>query len=144
VPVMVEIPELTVLEEEFEDEKKREREHWEAEKKRFEKLDRAIHRIESKIGSLDKRVPPKEEVTKREKWNDLLQRVVRVFSFTFIATFIPLVSGLGALPDFATAKAAGWAAILAGMAAVLKLVQASVTRDEEPFLDKGLFGTKTT
>ena len=32
----------------------------------------------------------------------------------------------------------------AGMAAVLKVLQASVTMDEEPFLDKGLLGTKTT
>jgi len=127
------IDEIQHLEQEFKREEGRE--------KAFrEDVLRGIHRLESKVGILQKQVPTKAKAA----WHDLTLRIVRVFSFAFIASFIPLVSGLGAFPNMSTVRAAAWAAVVAGMAAVLKVMQASVTKDEEPFLDKGIFGEKTS
>ncbi len=119
--------------------------HLEQEFKREEKREsdfrkdvlKGIHRLETKVGALEKRVPRKAQ----SAWHELTLRIVRVFSFAFIASFIPLVSGLGAFPNMTTAKAAAWAALVAAMAAVLKVVQGAVTADEEPFLGKGFGST---
>lgn len=102
---------------------------------------RSIRRLESKIGQLEKglarqekRLPPAVKLAYRE----LTLRIVQVFAFAWIASFIALALGLGGFPYLTIGRAAAWAALVAGMAAVLKVVQAAVTAEEAPFLGKGV------
>jgi hypothetical protein len=108
----------------------------------IEALGKQIETLRKEIETLKKQVeePPKEKAIEEEKSKDFLHRVGWVFTFSFIATFVPLVSGLGSFPDLSTVKAATWSAAVAAMAAVLKIVQASFDRGQAPFLDKGIFG----
>jgi hypothetical protein len=110
-----------------------------AEEKFRTDLTKKIGKLETQTDELVKRVPART----KSAYHDLAIRVVQVFSFTFIASFIPLVSGLGAFPDMVTAKAAAWSAAVAAMAAVLKIVQGSLTTSEAPFPGKGVAGTPT-
>jgi len=102
---------------------------------------KTIHRLESKIGQLEKglarqerRLPPAIKLAYRE----LTLRIVQVFAFAWLASFIALAIGLGGFPDLTVGRAAAWAALVAGMAALFKVVQAAATADEAPFLGRGI------
>lgn len=106
-----------------------------------QEINRSLSRLESKIGQLEsglarqeKRLPPPVKLAYRE----LTLRMVQVFAFSWLASFIALAIGLGGFPNMTMGRAAAWAALVAGMAAVLKVAQASVTADEAPFPGKGI------
>lgn len=99
-----------------------------------------INDLHAKFGALEKKLVPSKT---KAAWTNLMYSIFRVFTFAFIAAFVPLVSGIGSgVNNMDAAKAAAWSAAIAGLAAVLKLVQASVTKDEEPFIDMGLLEGK--
>jgi hypothetical protein len=107
------------------------------------KAQKGIERLESKFGRLEKKLTLAPGKTKAASWTNLMYSMFRVFTFAFISSFVPFVTGLGSgINNMDAAKAAAWAAAIAGSAAVLKFVQASVTKDEEPFLDMGIFDGK--
>ena len=83
-------------------------------------------------------LPPAAPATAQTAWGELAIRIVRVFLFTGIATFVALITGLGSFPDMATAKSVAWSAVVAAMSAVAKVVQAAFTAGEAPFYGHGI------
>jgi hypothetical protein len=67
-------------------------------------------------------------------WNS----VARHAAVTFVATFVPLVSGILAAPNWDAQKAAAIAAIGAALAAALRAAIAVASKGESPFPDKGV------
>ena len=137
--------ELRLFERQFEREEKAEA----AFREKMLEAAEAIPRIESKFGELHKKlVPAAETATHKAKEKavavtNLWDSILRVFTFAFFGSFVPFVTGVGSgINNMDAVQAGAWAAVIAGLAVVLKLVQASVTKDESPFLDKGIFDGK--
>jgi hypothetical protein len=70
-------------------------------------------------------------------------RVVRVFLSAWIGSFAGFVSGLAAFPAYGVIRSASVAALAAGIAAIMKLAQATLTPGEAPLPARGLRPRRT-
>lgn len=67
-----------------------------------------------------------------------LKECLRVFIFSFIGAFIPLLQGLYLAPDWNAAKAAGVAAVLAAGATAVKALVDFLTKGVSPAPSVGI------
>lgn len=66
------------------------------------------------------------------------QSVARHAAVTFVAVFVPLVSGILTAPNWDAQKAAGLAALTAAAAAALRAAIAAASKGESPFPNAGV------
>lgn len=67
-----------------------------------------------------------------------IKELVRVFVFAFLGAFLPLLSGLWISPDWNAAKAAGVAALFAGLSAGVKALTDFLTKGVAPAPSSGI------
>ena len=101
------------------------------------KLDLEVLDLVKRVDALETKAAASAPIRAQNAWGDLAIRVVRVFLFTGISTFITLITGLGAFPDMATAKSIAWSAVVAGMADDPEGSASGIRREREAFTREG-------
>lgn len=67
-----------------------------------------------------------------------IKGIIRVFVFAFLGALVPLLTGLGAAPDWNTAKALAVSAIFASGAIAVKAVVDFLTKGVTPVPSAGI------